>query len=57
MYDAVQEGRPGPPKSRDVRGKNIPKFATCKHGDDLVRDRGKQITHCQSPSGAHGRKA
>ena len=43
-YGAGQEGRPGPPKYRDVNGKNIPKFATFKHRSDLVHDGGKLIS-------------
>ena len=52
-----QEGRPGIPKSRVICGRNIPKFATCKHGSNLFRDGVNVILHIRSPSGALGRKA
>ena len=56
-YNAGQEVRPGHPKSHDVRRWKISNFEMCKHKADSGHDRGKEILHCQSPSGAHGIKA
>ena len=55
-YDAGQEIRPGTPQSCDVRGRKISKFATCKHGSYLGRDRENRVICRQSPSSAQGIK-
>ena len=44
-YTSGQEGRPGPPKSRDIRKRKNPMFAACNNGADYIHDDSKLIFH------------
>ena len=55
-YDSGEEGRPGPSKTPYRLRTKITEFTMCKHGADLVCDRGKRIFHRLSPLGSQGGK-